>query len=127
MTSILLWVAETYDPAAALRATQINAILWSLADIAIVAAVLDAVDFLRRREGAENAAYRRWILAATILLTPGLVFAADQREVFILESVICGLQFLVLAETAWRERTRLLEAYFEIRSRRAGVRYSGRR
>ncbi len=104
----LLWLGTHFSTEAYLLSTKVQGLLWSAADILLVLAFLRIADVLRSRHGVRPIRTRYLLLAATAVLTPALAFAPTSRWILILESVICGGQFLILAATLLLERTRLL-------------------
>ena len=100
MMEFMVAVADFYTPGRALEWTRWNAILWQAADIVLCMALLDLTDRARRLEQGRRA-WVRWLLfLASVILTPALFTAGSQKEIFRIEAIVCGLQFLVLASTA---------------------------
>lgn len=112
MKEIILGIAYNFDSSLALEMTRWNAVLWSIADIVICVLFLDLADRVRADARKGRRAYVRWgIFAATIIATPRLLYAASQRELFMLEAFICGFQFLVLIWTAIGDARSFLHFY----------------
>ncbi|MCF8061585.1 MAG: hypothetical protein K9M82_03630 [Deltaproteobacteria bacterium] len=118
LDNAFLWIAAHFTPDAYLVSTKVQGLVWSGADLLLVFAFLRIADVLRAGQGAPPIRWRYVFLAATALLTPLLVFARSSRGILLLESLICGVQFLILVATLILERSRLLGL-----ARRLGQRY----
>ena len=115
-----LWIADHFTPGAYLVSTKVQGLIWSAADLLLVFAFLRIADVLRAVEGTPSIRWRYLFLAVTALLTPLLVFARSSRGILLLESLICGVQFLILVATLILERGRFLDL-----ARRLGKRGDG--
>jgi hypothetical protein len=103
-----LWIAARFTPEAYMVSTKVQGLVWSLADLLLVFVFLRIADTLREGQGAPPIRWRYALLAATALATPLLLFAASSRAILLLESLICGVQFLILVATLVLERARFL-------------------
>jgi len=115
---VLLWIGTRFTAEAYLVSTKVQGLLWSAADIVLVLAFLRIAGALRARDHAPSIRWRYGLLAATALLTPLLAFAATSRQILLLESLICGVQFLILVATLLLERPRLLALARELGRKR---------
>ena len=104
----LLWIATHFTADLYLTSTKVQGLAWSGADLVLVFILLRIASLLRGREGLRPIRWRYGLLGATAMATPLLAFAATSRQILLLESAICGTQFLVLAYTLARERARFL-------------------
>lgn len=109
---IFLWIGSRFHQELYLLFSKLQAICWSVADILLVLAVLKIADLARRREGLGRLTPLYFVLWGTALLTPLLIFAGRPRQIFLLESVICGCQFLILLYVVLTERKRVLRLFF---------------
>lgn len=108
LAQALLWIGTRFTAEAYLTSTKIQGIIWSIADIVLLFAFLRIAGVLRDREGAAPVRWRYIILAGTALITPLLLFAGTSRQIIVLESIICGTQFLLIIVTILLERSRFL-------------------
>lgn len=120
LDQIFLWISVNFTAEAYLFHTKIQGIVWSLADIILVLALLRIVDLGRRKAGLKGPWVRYAFLCLTALLTPLLLFSRTRGEFFLLECIICGGQFLILLYTVVVERKRLLELVLRIPESRMG-------
>lgn len=109
LSQALLWIGTHFTAGVYLNSTKVQGLMWSTADIVLVFIFLRIADVLRVREGVRRIRWRYVILAGTALLTPLLVFAATPRQILILESIVCGTQFLLLVVTLFTEKRRFLD------------------
>jgi len=105
---VFLWIASRFTAGVYLTSTKVQGLVWSGADLVLVFIFLRIASLLRAQEGARPIRWRYLLLAATALATPLLAFAETPRQVLLLESAVCGLQFLVLLHTLVRERGRFM-------------------
>lgn len=103
-----LWIASHFTPEVYLVSTKVQGLFWSVADLLLVFVFLRIADVLRAVEGNPSLRWRYAFLAVTGLLTPLLLFAQSSRGILLLESLICGVQFLILVATLVLERARFL-------------------
>lgn len=111
VTELLLKFAHTDW----LEATRWNAILWSIADVAICAIFIDIIDRCRRAEGLSRRRELWTLLALSIVFTPLLYFAPSHRTIMRIEIGVCGAQFLILVwgiASEWRRLVRIYETRF---------------
>jgi hypothetical protein len=101
------WIVTRFTRDAYLVSTKVQGLMWSGADLLLVFAFLRIADVLRAKSGDPPIRWRYAFLALTALLTPLLVFARSSREILLLESLVCGVQFLILVATLILERNRL--------------------
>ncbi len=109
----LVWIAFNLTDSRFLLFTKIQGILWSIADIALVYFFLKIADSARIRYGELPIRKRYLLLWISAALTPLLVFATSLKQIFILESVVCGIQYAILIVTVIGERRRILKLYKE--------------
>ena len=96
MTDLFLYIGAHFTRDAYMTATRIQGILWSVSDVLLIFVLLKIIAFIkgdRRRKRLLVQYLLLWISAG---LVPFLPFIHDPRDFFILESVIFGLQFMVL-------------------------------
>jgi hypothetical protein len=118
--NLFLWIGSHFNQDLYLLTSKIQGICWSIADIALVLAVLRIAELARRRHGLNRLTVLHLLLWGSALLTPLLIVARKPREFFLLECVICGCQFLILLYVAFTERNRVLDLF--LRHRPPGMR-----
>ena len=109
--NLFLWIGSNFDRSIYLSTSKIQAVCWSVADIALVLAVLKIADLARRRFALGRVMPLYLLLLGTAVITPLLVLAQTPWQFFVLECVICGCQFLILLYVALTERNRVLELF----------------
>jgi len=114
LCSLLLWVAGHFDTRLYLLSSKVQGILWSGADIVIVFVLLKISALFRQRSGKSRIFFRYVLLAGTALLTPALIVVKTPRSFFYLESIICGVQFLILLYTVVVERKGMPEVILSL-------------
>ena len=97
--SIFYWLAINFTGERYIFYTTNQGIIWSLADIILVLALLLIADSIRRVQERKRIKIRYGLLAFTALTTPLLLFAQTPARIFYIESIVCGLQFLILVFT----------------------------
>ncbi|MGD8386486.1 MAG: hypothetical protein PVG49_05065 [Desulfobacteraceae bacterium] len=108
LENVLNWIATNFTADAYLVSTKVQGLLWSAADVVLVLVLLRIADLLRRRASAPPIRWRYLLLGVTVLLTPLLAWASSPARFLLLESVICGIQFLLLVYTLIAERGRFV-------------------
>lgn len=116
-----LWIARHFHPEAYLISSKIQGLLWSAADVVLVAAVLKIAGLARRGKGRRRILVRYILLAGSALLTPLLLFTRTPRDFFLLECLICGSQFAILIYTAVLERSGILDLLLKTMQEGAGL------
>jgi len=114
LEEMFLWIGSNFTPEAYLFYTKGQGLLWSGADILLVFMLLRISDLVRERQGRGKIRFRYFFLGASVVLTPLLLFTRSKREFFVLESVICGLQFAVLVYTMVAERKAFMAFFREM-------------
>jgi len=104
----LYWISTHFTADTYLVSTKVQGLLWSAADIVLVLVLLRIADLLRRRASTPPIRWRYVLLGLTALLTPLLAWASSPARFLMLESVICGIQFLLLVYTLIAERGRFV-------------------
>ncbi len=112
--TLLLWVGTGFTTEIYMISTKIQGIAWSIADIVLVFILLKIVDLVRQSSGKKRIFYRYLLLLVSAVLTPSLLFTQTARQIFILESIICGMQFAILVYTVIAERKDLLHFVKEL-------------
>ena len=110
LDKFFLWIGATFTVSAYMNSTRIQGLLWSAADITLALVFLKIADEARARAGKGKIRFRYGLVWASALLTLILPFARNPREFFHLESLIFGLQYLVLLFSAFTESRTILEA-----------------
>jgi len=121
--NLLLHIGESFGPDVYLLSTKIQGLIWSTADIVLLLVLLRIVDILRRRSNVRPLKWRYVLVTATALITPLLALAKTSRHFLILESLICGTQFLLLVYTLLVERKILLSLIIELETGRTTKKY----
>jgi len=114
LEDMFLWIGSNFTPEAYLFYTKLQGLLWSGADIMLVFMLLRISDFVGERSRRGKIRFRYFFLGASVILTPLLLFTRTRREFFVLESVICGLQFAILLYTVIAERKGLMAFFREM-------------
>lgn len=112
--TILLWIGANFTTEVYMYYTKLQGILWSLADIVLVLALLKIADLIRARAQKKKIRFRYLFLLFSAILTPLLVFTQSPKQFFILESIICGTQFVILVYTVVGERKGMMDGIKEI-------------
>ena len=112
---LFLRIGSTFTTSAYMVSTTVQGLLWSAADITLALVFLKIADEARRRSGKGKIRVRYGLVWASALLTLLLPFARTPRGFFHLESVIFGLQYLVLLFSAFTESRMILDAIRETR------------
>ena len=112
---LFLWIGSTFTTSVYMTSTKAQGLLWSAADITLALVLLKIADEARARAGKEKIRVRYGLVWASALLTLLLPFARTPREFFHLESVIFGLQYLVLLFSVFTESRMILRAIRETR------------
>jgi len=108
---IFLWIGNNFTTEVYMVSTRMQGILWSMADIVLVFILLKMAGLSRIKAGEKKIFIRYYLLWSSAILTPLLGFARTPREFFILESIICGIQFLILAYTVIVESKHILNFF----------------
>ena len=118
LENALFWVATHFTADMYLVSTKVQGFLWSAADVVLVLVLLRIADLLRRQANARPIRWRYLILGVTVALTPLLAWAPSSRLFLVLESAICGIQFLLLVYTVLAERERFRSLVVHLGERR---------
>lgn len=102
---LFLWIAAFYRDGAYFAGSKIAGILCSLADIAMIWMFLKLADTLR---GQKSSVWRYRALIAFILLTPTLLLPEISTHFFIVQFLVLGLPYLLLAHAVVTEMPRIL-------------------
>jgi len=87
--------------------TKIQGMIWSLADFLLIFFILKIIDLVRANEGKGKIFFRYLFLWSSAVLTPLLILPQTKNGFFLLESIICGIQFSILVYTVMVERKRV--------------------
>lgn len=99
MELMLQWVSNHFTIKHYLTATKMLGMLWSIADIVLVYYFLKIAELSTTNTSNGKIKYRYWLLWLSAVLTPFLLFAQTKNQYFILDSIVCGLQYLILLYT----------------------------
>lgn len=110
------WIALHFTTEAYMLSSKIQGILWSMADLALIFVLLKISDFVRTRAGRKKIRLRYVLLSFSAILTPLLAFTREPKEFFILESIICGIQFSLLLYSIAVESKGMKDFFEEILS-----------
>lgn len=102
MQTLLQWASEYFTVAMYLQATKIQGIFWSAADIMLVYYFLKIAALCDGDPNRAKMTARYALLWVSALLTPLLLITQTQDQYFILDAVICGIQYLILLYTLVR-------------------------
>lgn len=108
LTDLFLYIGAHFSPDAYMTATRIQGILWSVSDVVLIFILLKIIasikgDRCRKRLTVQYLLL--WISAGMALFLP---FINDAKRFFILESVIFGLQFIVLVYSVFADSNDVL-------------------
>ncbi|MFH1137226.1 MAG: hypothetical protein V1816_14235 [Pseudomonadota bacterium] len=109
LDALFYWLAVNFTGERYLFYTKVQGLLWSLADIILVFALLKLADAIRKAAGRKTIKIRYGLLLFSALLTPLLIPARSPEHIFFIESLVCGLQFLILASTLASESRGVME------------------
>ena len=104
ITHLFMWVGRHFTTETYMVLTKAQGMVWSMADIALVYAFLKISDFIRSLVGQKNIRYRYYLLYFTAVLTPLILATENPRQLYLLEALVCGIQFAVLVLTLVIER-----------------------
>jgi len=110
------WIALHFTTEAYMLSSKIQGILWSMADLALIFILLKISDVVRSRAGRRKILFRYILLCFSAILTPLLAFTQEPKEFFILESIICGIQFSILLYSIAVEGKDMMDFFKEILS-----------
>ena len=116
LDAIFLWIGSNFKMEIYLVVTKIQGILWSIADIVLIFFFLKITDFIRSKTQKEGQVWGYMLLWLSALLTPFLLITKTSRQFFLLESIICGIQYSLLLYTLIVERKRMI-GFFKDRIR----------
>jgi hypothetical protein len=111
MQALLQWASANFTVEIHMTTTKIQGILWSAADIALVYYFLKIAVVCAAATASVRMTRRLWLLWLSAFLTPFLLFTKTQDQYFILDSIICGIQYLLLLYTLLRSGKDMM-AYF---------------
>lgn len=109
MTDLFHALASGFTEQVYLVLTRAQGILWSLADILIVFAFLKIADLARGKGKGKRILYRYLFLGLSACLTPLLLLCRTSRDFFLLECIICGIQFSILLYSLIAEWKNILD------------------
>lgn len=116
---LFIWIAQNFTSDVYLVSTKVQGLIWSTADIILLVALFRIVSLLRERAQAPPIRWRYGFLMASAVLTPFLAFTDSSRQFLILESIICGIQFMLLVYTVITEKGKFLDLVKELGADRA--------
>lgn len=96
---LILLIGRSFTRAEYIRLTVMQGLIWSLADIFLVFCLLKLTNLIRSRNGKRTTVIRYLLLALSALLTPLLIFFPEPGSFFMLESIIFGIQYMILLYT----------------------------
>ena len=97
--SVFLWIASHFTGDMVLVTIQIQALLWSVADICAVFAFLNIASLARARTGKRRMVLRYLLLWGTALLTVPLLWTETFFAYYLLDCVIVGIHILIAVYT----------------------------
>ena len=100
LDELFLWIGEHFTVNVYLFHTKVQGILWGVADIFLIYFILKIADFARERAQKKKILWRYLCLWLSALLIPLLLWTKTKTQFFLLESIICGIQFSILVYTA---------------------------
>ncbi|MFH0843918.1 MAG: hypothetical protein ABIG67_01675 [Pseudomonadota bacterium] len=107
MDSLLLWIGTYFTEETYMFYTKIQGMIWSMADFLLIFFILKIIDLVRANEGKGKIFFRYLFLWSSAVLTPLLILPQTKDGFFLLESIICGIQFSILVYTVMVERKRV--------------------
>ena len=108
---IFLWLGAVFTMETYMFHTKVQGILWSVADVILILVLLRIADHTRAGTKRERIIWRYVLLCLTAVITPLLLLSKTPREFFLLESVICGTQFVILVYSIIVERRGALDFF----------------
>jgi hypothetical protein len=96
MDSLFLRIGYGFGPADYLFWTKMQLAAWSIADVALVFAVLRIIDIARSQVGKRRITIRYVFLAISAGLTLLAFVAETSGQIFAVEAVVIGMQFMIL-------------------------------
>ena len=107
--AIFMWIGAHFSIEAYMISTKIQGILWSMADIALILALLKIAGVVRMKTQRKKIRFRHLLLWFSAILTPLLILTRTPQQFLILESIICGTQFSILLYTVIVDRKETME------------------
>ena len=114
MDEVFLAIGSDFTAEAYMFSTKCQGVLWSLADVVLVVAALRIADLARAHVHKRKILFRYLLLWISAALVPFLLFTETKEQFFVLESFICGMQFVILVYTALLERKGVLAFVWEV-------------
>lgn len=109
MNSILIYINQNFDYQIYLIFTKIQGFLWSIADIILIFYILRIIQLSKKTLNKKPPLIRYGLIILSTLLVPLLFYTKTSREFLHLESVICGIQFIILIYTTVKDREDFLK------------------
>lgn len=94
--SIFLRIASDFTPSTYLVTTKILGLAWSAADILLVYYFLKILNLAKQKQHQAPIWWRFLFLWISACLTPLLIIVSASKAFFILDAVICGIQYMIL-------------------------------
>ncbi len=110
---LFLKIGAEFTLGAYMASTKGQGLLWSAADVTLALVFLKIADEARLRYGKGRIHFRFRLVWISAFLSPFLLLAKNPGEFFLLESLIFGIQYLVLLFSAFTESRGILKAIRE--------------
>jgi hypothetical protein len=96
---LFLQIGTGFTTEAYMAVTRFQGILWSISDILIIFILLKIVSLIKGQDHRKRILIQYLLLWISAIIVPFLIFIKDPSLFFKVESVIFGLQFIVLIYT----------------------------
>jgi len=114
LETIFLWIGTNFTTEIYMLYTKLQGTLWSIADIVLVFVLLKIAGMVRKKTKKKEIVFRYLFLWFSAILTPVLIFTQTSRQFFLFESLVCGIQFLIIVYTVIPERRLMMNFIGEI-------------
>ena len=109
MQELLIFVKDHFSMEIYMLSTRTQGIIWSIADVILILFILKTVNLVRNSINRKKIRIRYFLLFVSLLLTPMLLYVESSNSFLHIESIICGIQFLILLYTILYDRKVILE------------------
>lgn len=96
LDELFMVIGKNFTVDTYLITTKVQGILWSASDVLIIFGILKIIDLVRKENQRERIVIRHVLLWLSALLVPFLVIPRTSRGFFLLESIIFGLQIVIV-------------------------------
>ncbi len=96
LENFFLALGNSFSVKAYMTVTTVQGILWGIADVLIIFSLLKIIKIVRKTNNKPLPVKREILLWISAVMIPFLVFPQTPKQFFFLESIIFGIQFVIL-------------------------------